>query len=482
MSNAHNTSQSFWKSKSGSTAMMASIFLPAMIGFGVLAVDVGHFYSLKTEMQQATDISGLAVLTEIRDAGDTDLLSVAQAATDYGSNVQVFANRNMPKAANNKAVQPQDVEFGQWDFTHKTFNAAANAIPANAVRINAQLSEDRDNAAQTFFGKIFQDNVDITVSSVAVLPVPASFHILSEDADGALILRNGDIDVPRTMVNSRSEHAIDASVGTNVVGGFMRTTGQTPDLASEVASGQLVTGVDPVADFLRHMPEPSPRTGCSSVNEFDELNPVIPAGRYCGGLFIRNFAQATLEPGVFIIEDGPFVMESPVSSVGANGLPQNGTVQGDGVMVYISGRAASMQVRGGILNLRGPTTGVYAGMTVFAARGSNAPPVLMINDASAYFGGIFYAPDSRVDFFNSNIDGICTQVCLVAQTMRIGGAPAGSGSSSGSNSAGRNGSTRVNYGSILQEQSSPFTPNGTEPLPPVPPALKRTFRPYIVSE
>ncbi|MEM8688577.1 MAG: pilus assembly protein TadG-related protein [Pseudomonadota bacterium] len=482
MSNAHNTSHSFWKSKSGSTAMMASIFLPAMIGFGVLAVDVGHFYSMKTEMQQATDISGLAVLTEIRDAGDTDLLSVAQAAIDYGSNVQVFANRNMPKAAKNKAVQPQDVQFGQWDFTHKTFNAAANALPANAVRINAKLSEDRNNAAQTFFGKMFQDNVDIAVSSLAVLPLPASFHILSEDADGALVLRNGDIDVPRTMVNSRSEHAIDASVGSNVVGGFIRTTGQTPDLSHAAAIGQLATGVDPVADFLRHMPEPSPRTGCSSVIEFDELNPVIPAGRYCGGLFIRNFANATLEPGVFIIEDGPFVMENPVNSKGANNKPLIGTVQGDGVMLFISGRSASMQVLGGVLNLRAPTSGVHAGVAVFAARGSNAPPIMMIDDASAYFAGIFYAPDSRVDFFNSNVDGICTQVCLVAQTMRIAGAPTGSGASGGSNSAGRNGSTRVNYGSILQEQSSPFTPNGTEPLPPVPPALKRTFRPYIISE
>ena len=479
MSIAQDSNQSFWKNKSGSTAMMASIFLPALIGFGVLAVDVGHYYSLKTEMQQATDISGLAVLTQIRNAGDTELLTVAEATNEYGTDVPPFANRNMPKAANNEAVLPGDVQFGHWNFTTQTFDASASAIPANAVRIDAKLSEARDNAAQTFFGRIFRDNVDITVASLAVLPVPASFHILSPDAIGALTLQNSDLDIPRTLVNSRSERAIDAGTGDNELGGFVRTAGNTPDFATEARDGQVVTGVDPVADFLRHMREPAITGACSPVNIFDEPNPVIPAGRYCGGLFIRNFNNATLSPGTFIIENGPLVVERPIVTTDTTGVPQSGIVQGDGVLLYFHGRQSSMQIRDGVFNIRAKASGPYAGVAVFAARGNNAPPIMLVQDASTYIAGIFYAPDSRVDLFNANFNGICTQVCVVAQTMRIGGAPRAAGATG--LTEGVEGKTLIDYGSMMQSRSSPFTPNGTEPLPPTPPALRRTFRPYIIS-
>ncbi|MEM1200509.1 MAG: TadG family pilus assembly protein [Pseudomonadota bacterium] len=479
MSIVQDSNQSFWKNKSGSTAMMASIFLPALIGFGVLAVDVGHYYSLRTEMQQATDISGLAVLTQIRNAGDTELLSVSDAESEYGRDVPPFANRNMPKAGKNDAVLPGDVQFGHWDFNTKTFNSSASAVPANAVKIDAKLSEARDNAAQTFFGKIFRDNVDITVASVAVLPVPASFHILSPNANGALTLQNSDLDIPRTLVNSRSERAIDAGTGENELGGFVRAAGSTSDFAREARSGQLVTGVDPVADFLRYMPEPAITGACSPVNIFDEPDPIIPAGRYCGGLFIRNFNNATLSPGTFIIENGPLVVESPIVTTNASGIPEAGIVQGDGVLLYFRGRQSSMQIRDGVFNIRAQSSGPYAGVAVFGARGNHAPPILLVQDASTYFAGIFYAPDSHIDLFNANFNGICTQVCVVAQTMRIGGAPRAAGATA--LTEGVEGKTQIDYGSMMQTRSSPFTPVGTEPLPPTPPALRRTFRPYIIS-
>ena len=164
---------------------------------------------------------------------------------------------------------------------------------------------------------------------------------------------------------------------------------------------------------------------------------------------------------------------------GENGNHEEPPVQGDGVLLYIQGRASSMQVLDGNFNIRAQASGPHAGVAVLAARGPDAPPVLLINDATAYFAGVFYAPASRVDFFNANVNGICTQVCLVADTMRIGGAPRPAGAAP--NAAGREGSSRVNYGSMMQRQASPFTPFGTEPLPPTPTALRRTFRPYIIS-
>ena len=480
MTIAQDSNRSFWNNKSGSTAMMASIFLPALIGFSVLAVDVGHYYSLKTEMQQAADFSGLAVLTQIRDAGDTDFLTVAQAHTDFGPNVPGLANRNMPNVANKKAVKDQDIQFGHWDFTNKTFDSSPGAIPANAIKIKAQLSEQRDNAAQTFFGKIFKDHVDITVSSTAVLPVPASFHILSANASRALVLNGGDLDVPRTLVNSTSSDAIDASVGTNQVGGFVLTASGATDLASQARVGRIITNVDPVADFLRDMPAPVSRSGCEPQNVFDELNPVIPPGVYCGGLIIRNHNNAVLSPGTYIIQDGPMIVENAVAVRDADGRPVRGRVQGDGVLLFFTGNNSSLQVRGSEFNIRAQTAGPHAGVAIFADRAPNAPAVMMLESVSAYIGGIFYAPDSHVDVFNSNVTGICSQICLVTNTMRIGGVPR-SADSTNSLSGTTNGSSRVNYGTNMRGRASPFTPNGIEPIPPTPPALMRTFRPYIIS-
>ena len=74
--------------------MFSAIIVPALIGFGVLAVDVGHFYTLKTKMQQASDLAALSILTRMRNEERLHSLSASDAAAKYDKVTATLANQH----------------------------------------------------------------------------------------------------------------------------------------------------------------------------------------------------------------------------------------------------------------------------------------------------------------------------------------------------------------------------------------------------
>ncbi len=97
-----------------------------------------------------------------------------------------------------------------------------------------------------------------------------------------------------------------------------------------------------------------------------------------------------------------------------------------------------------------------------SARGANAPEKHTFQDVQAYFSGIFYAPNSKVEFIRGRLNGICKFLCFVSDTLKLT-------------------STYANYAySMTRAATNPF--GGTAELPTEPPALQRTFRPYLLNE
>lgn len=432
--------------------MVAAIALPALVGFGALAVDVGHFYRLKINMQQATDLAALSVLTQMRDNERLNGFTVSDAEAGYLGQTTIIANQNMPYGANNVAVRPEDIEFGNWDFAEQVWSGGANIFPTNAVRIKAEMSAQRNNPASTFFGKIFKNNVDVSVSSMAALPLPKSFLMLSSNADNALIFRGvSDIDTETIHINSTSDRAFVPPTHSHHAGVYsVHVAGG----AAGSADAKYRTGSRPANDFLEKVPAvdyqsspciPNPNLGGGGSHTLDP-------GRYCDGLTINDVDEVTLNPGTYVIEGAPFLI---------NPMPQSRPVRGEGVLIYLADEDAELRVAEADLALSAKTAGPHAGIAIMTAPGLSPAPDIVLVDTSLYFAGIVYTPNSSVRTRRGVMNGACGHVCFTAATLDLY-------------------STRVNVTPGNVGKTDPF--GNTAAAPASPPALLRTFRPVILKK
>ncbi|MEM8688579.1 MAG: TadE/TadG family type IV pilus assembly protein [Pseudomonadota bacterium] len=439
----------FWKNEDGGTAITVSMVLPILLGFGVLAVDVGHFYAEKSRLQQAADLAGLSVLAKMRDDGFAHVNYVSDANADYRAPLREFAQNNLPTGVGAKAIGQYDVWFGKWNFEKNWLVPFQNRAPANAVWINASLSEARGNPVRTFFGKIYQDFVDVRVQTMAVMPVPHSYHILSPDAEPAMELTNSaDLDTFTLQVNSDANNALSLVRSFNYGGWRADVTGGAPG----TSESRFVTGVDPVGDFLANLPEP-PVPGCSQIAYVTTgATPELEPGVYCDGLTITGAESVVLKPGTYVIKGGPLVIDATMAGK---------TILGEDVLIYLADEQAELQLSAGILGLRAKKTGDWAGVAIMAARGNNAPKLHRITDVNVHLAGIFYTPSSRVEITDGGFNTVCRYLCFVSDTLRISG-------------------TLVNSGSSVSTRPSPL--GNTSDVPAEPPALRHNMRPYLADK
>jgi Mg-chelatase subunit ChlD len=132
--------------------------LVVVIAFMALAVDVGYLYIVKEDLQTAADAGALAGASG---------LSVSQ---DEARNRAVaYGHKN---SANGTAVtlQPSDVQLGLWDPSTRVFTAldSSSTSPPAAVKVTAQLRQDRGNGVTLFFAKVLGiDSSDVAASAIA---------------------------------------------------------------------------------------------------------------------------------------------------------------------------------------------------------------------------------------------------------------------------------------------------------------------------
>ena len=84
----------------------------------------------------------------------------------------------------------------------------------------------------------------------------------------------------------------------------------------------------------------------------------LPPGTYCGGIHINgNSPKVTLQPGIYVMADGPFWVDG------------GAIVAGDQVMIAFVGKGAALQVWGDAsVKLTSPKSGTYMNMQFFQDR------------------------------------------------------------------------------------------------------------------
>jgi hypothetical protein len=143
----------------GSVLPLVGICIFAIFAVGVIVVDLGFQEALRSQMSAASDAAALAAVSELPNKP-----RAAKSALQY-------AELNMPEVANGKVLDPDDIEFGYWDRTHREFNSGVK--PVNAVRVTLRRSQENNNPAPTFFLHIFgQSEADVVSQSLAGIVVP----------------------------------------------------------------------------------------------------------------------------------------------------------------------------------------------------------------------------------------------------------------------------------------------------------------------
>jgi hypothetical protein len=131
----------------------------------------------------------------------------------------------------------------------------------------------------------------------------------------------------------------------------------------------------------------------------------IDPGVYCGGIDLGAHAVLTLNPGVYVIQNG--------LSLGAQT-----TLIGTGVTIYIQTGAVSMS-GGATVSLRAPDSGPWQGILFYQDRADTTASSL-VGGATQLMNGVLYFPGAHLDYTGGS--GVtATATTIVANTLTMVG-------------------------------------------------------------
>ncbi|PWJ18087.1 pilus assembly protein TadG-related protein [Jannaschia seohaensis] len=148
--------RAFATDESGGITVFGLFLFMACCGMAGLALDVSHAFLTRTKLQAAADSAAHAALVARQTQTETE---AAQIALDV-------VERSLPAAANGQVITTDDVVFGLWDETLRTFVASTGA--KDAVMVDTARIEARGNPVGAFLLRIVgQDSFSVLRKSVA---------------------------------------------------------------------------------------------------------------------------------------------------------------------------------------------------------------------------------------------------------------------------------------------------------------------------
>jgi Flp pilus assembly protein TadG len=176
------------KDKTGAVAIMVALLLIVFIGFAALAIDLGHLYVVRNELQNAADAGALAGArflyndygTSVNPDANQIAYDAATANNSEKASVDVLGNDGEDWTSGNDG----DVQRGHWSFATLTFednvsldpvelwNASTAELDADPKFINAikVVTRRQTLPAASFFAGIFgYENFELAADAVAYI-------------------------------------------------------------------------------------------------------------------------------------------------------------------------------------------------------------------------------------------------------------------------------------------------------------------------
>jgi hypothetical protein len=337
----------------------AIALLPVLVAVGA-GVDYMYAVDHRAKLQAATDSAALAAASAwwARDLNERKLIA------------EKFLSHNFPQDGGNYAAAlAQQIQFGDdW------------------VRVSGNLS-----VRTTLLGLAGLDAIGIGASATAKPLAKSPPCILTLETSATGLMLNSDSRISANCgvhVNSKNSEGIYlnsrssiTSSGTCVSGNYRSNSGSWFD-------PKPTTGCEKTDDPLAYLqPPPEASGGCKYTDKVvDGGKFTLTPGVYCKKLELNSGADVTFQPGIYVIRDGEFIVNS------------GSKAKGDDVLFYFMG---SNNPRFNFnsdshVELVGRRSGDYAGIVIFQARDAVADYSIINSDSSSRIEGVIYLPNSEL--------------------------------------------------------------------------------------
>ncbi len=348
--------------------MMALSVLPMLLVAGA-AVDYAQSIRAKAQLQAAADIAALAGTT---DSDRSDERRVENAERAFAANF-----------------------------------AAPVLDPATVITLNGRLTRVEASAMvpTSLVALMGISDIEVRVIAEAIATEdPVCLVSLEKSAKEAVYLNSDSkIIAPDCIARVNSSHSSEALFGnsktemdtksTCVVGGYRANSGATFDPTPE-------TGCAAFDDPLAWLPAPSEASlGCTYNDVVVQNGQVVsfPPGVYCKKLEINSGGKAIFEPGIHVIRDTEFKVNS------------SSQVSGNGVMFYLTGEKGRLNFNSdSVATFSPPTSGTYAGIVFFQERTANSDYHIINSKSSSVIEGVIYFPNADLHINSEGTLGINT--------------------------------------------------------------------------
>jgi hypothetical protein len=369
-----------------------------IMGFVSLATEVGYILLVQREMQSAADsaaVSGATALTR---------------GTPANYQVEAQAVASASGFTNGSSGTVVTVSSPPTDGSHAGVTGAVEVV----------ISRPQTVSLMSLFG---QSSINVGVRGVATVGSGSgcALQLLSGASVGVSVSNGAVVNLTSCGLgsNSTSSTAVSITGGAvvnaetvSVVGGASLSNGGSINPSSGLKTAQPAV-TDPYAGVT--VPTYS---GCSNGTgksygysaTVQTLNP----GVWCNGVSFTSSAQISLNPGVYIVNQGNFNVGGAV------------VMNGVGVTIVLTSSTGSNYANvtignGASVTLSAPTSGATAGLVFFGDRNAPASNSNSLQGGSTLaLTGVMYFPSQLVIFSNgtSNPSG-CTE--LIAGTMQFTG-------------------------------------------------------------
>jgi Flp pilus assembly protein TadG len=369
----------------GTTAVLAAIMFPAVIGGMGLGAETGYWYYTQRKIQHAADVSAHAAGIRKR-SGDNATIYEA-VALDIATKAQFRYN------------------LGTIEVNSPPLSGA---YAANNDAVEVILTENLPRLFTAIFA-----NTTVPITSRAV--------VLIEDGSVACILSMGPVESQGVSIGGSSSVNLEGcDVASNSLmptaydqgGGPSMTTGCIHTVGEGNVSGGTLDLTDPecpeideyapvVADPYADRAEPTVSGNCSNFNAQAGGNgqgqgqgnaTQVQPGHYCGMQFSGN-GSYNLNAGTYIVDGSDFIINSGV------------TVIGTGVTIYLVNGARIVINGGATVDLSAPNgdydsvNNPYAGILFFAERDTSVQlNHIFDGSSSTNFVGAVYAPTDDINY------------------------------------------------------------------------------------
>jgi len=374
----------FWASRRGNFAIATAVaMVPLMLGLAA-SIDLTGTSDDAAQLQNSLDAAGLAIGTKFQPT---------MSASDVQQLGQTFFAVNMSTA-----------DAQELSGSVAAFQAAASGDPG------AYFISTSSSIARPAF-----------VSGMPAWKATRSASVKVKPGAQACVL----------ALDQHADSAVSLQGSTNVAmsGCVIAANSDAADAVSRGGSAVVSAGCVSTVGGTQGLTPPNATLSCGAPREnqyasFDPLADVVPPA-YTLCLPVPNGKTVTLSPGTYCdktlsgkitLNPGTYILRNVTIKPGGNG-----SLSGQGVTIFLMENSQLYINANEQVNLSPPTSGPYAGITIYQAHG-NTQALTLNGGSGSVVSGFIYAPDAAITFAGNsdmNAQGSCLR--LVADTVTMTG-------------------------------------------------------------